>query len=115
MPWEMFILLSCSNFRCSNISYVNALGGVYTLNLSSCKNIRDVSALGGVHSLNLSSCSNIRNVSALGGVHSLNLSRCSYISISSILITRKMTLTNILMIDKKIDIIYYVQAPLRKE
>ena len=60
---------------CNNITDVNALGNVNTLDLSGCKNITDVSALGNVHTLDLS-WSNIIDVSALGNVHTLNLSWC---------------------------------------
>ena len=84
---------------CPDITDVNNLEGVHTLDLSCCfnlleiskltdiqvlalslNNITDVSALGGVHKLNLGGCPNIMDVSALGGVHTLNLCRCRNIT-----------------------------------
>jgi hypothetical protein len=70
-----------AHFWVSNaLHYVDALAGVYTLDLSHQWEITDVSTLGGVHKLILRGCRGIRDVSALGGVHTLDLSHCGGIT-----------------------------------
>jgi hypothetical protein len=65
------------NLAGQRITDVRALGGVHTLNLRHCTGMTNVSALGDVHTLNLWACMRITDVSALGGVHKLDLRHCT--------------------------------------
>jgi hypothetical protein len=71
------------------VTNINALSKVHTLNLSSCYEITDTDllSLGSVHTLNLSNCNKIteKGVEHLGNLHTLYLSYCNQITDNAIL------------------------------
>jgi hypothetical protein len=74
---DPFNQISLYLYNCSEITTLDNISRVHTLNLGYCKNIVDVSCLENVYDLMLNGCFQLKNFSNLGKVHRLDLVNCN--------------------------------------